>query len=471
MRTEPGHYTRCRIGVAVRDITPPVGIYHRSWGAATHDVAEGVHRPCFATAAVFRPLDDDGPTLALVALDFGWFQDPADEAALRARVRERTGLGEAELLVNLSHTHASANATRALADRPGGHLIAPYHDRLADTVAAAVEEARSAAVPGWITWGTGRCALARNRDYRDEAANAWACGYNPAAPADDTVLVGRATADDGRPLAILVNYACHPTTLAWANRLLSPDFIGGVRDVLEPAFGAPLLFLQGASGELGPREVYVRDTTVADRNGWQLGYAVAAALEALPPPGTTFEYTGIVDSGAQLGTWAYRPTTAAELGDAEWLAAHIQRVELERKPMDAPPAIEQQLAGASGAERERLTRRLLISRALGSAATYSMPLWCWALGAARLVAVPNEAYSRLQVELRARFPDRPVLVLGVTHGSLGYLSRADTYGGGRYQEWQSPFAPGCLEATIEAAAAGLAAFDAGSMETGPAGMR
>ena len=32
-------YTRCRFGAATRDVTPPVGIYARSWGAATHEVA------------------------------------------------------------------------------------------------------------------------------------------------------------------------------------------------------------------------------------------------------------------------------------------------------------------------------------------------------------------------------------------------------------------------------------------------
>ena len=36
---------RCRFAIAEADITPPAGIYHRMWGAATHDRAEGVHRP------------------------------------------------------------------------------------------------------------------------------------------------------------------------------------------------------------------------------------------------------------------------------------------------------------------------------------------------------------------------------------------------------------------------------------------
>ena len=41
--------SRCRVGIAGGDITPPVGIYHRMWGAATHDRATAVHRPLLAT--------------------------------------------------------------------------------------------------------------------------------------------------------------------------------------------------------------------------------------------------------------------------------------------------------------------------------------------------------------------------------------------------------------------------------------
>ena len=296
-----------RIRRARRDVTPPVGIYARSWGAATHDVAEGIHRPFTATAAVFAPLDDDRPTLALVAVDIGWFQYGPDERALRAAVRARTGLDEASLLISMSHTHAGANANSQLRDKPGVELIQPYLDHLADRIGAAVEEAIASLEPAWVTYGHGRCALATNRDLWDPDAGRFAAGYNPDVPADDTLLVARVTGDEGDVRATLFNYACHPTTLAWENRLLSPDYIGAAREVLESAFAAPALFLQGASGELAPRDDYVGEAAVADRNGRQLGYAAAAAVEALPPPGTLFAYTGIVASGANLGTWAYRP--------------------------------------------------------------------------------------------------------------------------------------------------------------------
>ena len=85
------------------------------------------------------------------------------------------------------------------------------------------------------------------------------------------------------------------TSLGWTNRLLSPDYVGAAREVLEGAFGAPTLYLQGGAGDLSPREQYTSKPAVADRNGRQLGYAAAAAIEALPPPAMTFVYQGIVE--------------------------------------------------------------------------------------------------------------------------------------------------------------------------------
>src|SRR5206468_3033260 len=98
------------------------------------------------------------------------------------------------------------------------------------------------------------------------------CGFNPARTADDTLLVGRASDVAGRPIATVVNYACHPTSLAWENRLISPDWVGAMRETVESATGgAPCLFLQGASGELAPRDQYAGDAAIADANGRQVG--------------------------------------------------------------------------------------------------------------------------------------------------------------------------------------------------------
>src|SRR5207237_2347796 len=110
-------------------------------------------------------------------------------------------------------------------------------------------------------------------------------------------------------------------------RSISPDDVGAARELGEAETGAPLVFLQGASGELAPREQYTGDLEVADRNGRVLGRAVLATLEAMLPPGTQLAYDGIEESGAPLALWRREPAQAP--GD---LAVASTEVEVELKP-------------------------------------------------------------------------------------------------------------------------------------------
>jgi hypothetical protein len=450
--------TRCRFGVATRDATPPLGAYARWWGAALNDRAAGVHRPLLTSAAVIAPIDGEGDPLVLVTIDQCVFEI-RDERALRAAIRDRAGIPEPNLLLSPSHSHASANINSHLSHLPGGELAQPYLDHLARQIGDAIEHARNELAPAWITWGTGTCTLAANRDFWDEREGVYVCGFNPDAPADDTLLVGRVTSDDGAIRAILFNYACHPTTLAWDNDRFSPDYIGAAREVVTSIYGAAALFLQGALGDLGPREGFVGDPAVADRNGRQLGYAVASTVEALQPPATAFVYQGMRRSGADLGIWANEPLPASALDDAKVLAARAVTVPLALKPLQTRAELQRVLDDCGDrVEQERLRRKIGIREVMGDGATYDLTLWFWRLGDAVLVAVPEEPYSILQTSLRDRFPENPVLVLAVTNGGLGYLPPRQRYGDDLYQVWQSPYAAGSLEAVMDAAEAGLAAL-------------
>jgi hypothetical protein len=42
-----------------------------------------------------------------------------------------------------------------------------------------------------------------------------------------------------------------------------------------------MLFLQGASGELSPRNQYSGDTALADKNGEILGHAIISTIKAI----------------------------------------------------------------------------------------------------------------------------------------------------------------------------------------------
>jgi hypothetical protein len=161
---------------------------------------------------------------------------------------------------------------------------------------------------GTIEWHTGRCGLAANRDLPDPepSRKRIVCGFNPDGNPDDALLVGRITDATGRVRATLVNYACHPTTLAWENDAISPDYVGAVRETIQQATNAPALFLLGACGDLAPRYQYVRDPEVADRHGRELGFAALATLNGMEPPGAQLTYAEVVESGAPLAVWETR---------------------------------------------------------------------------------------------------------------------------------------------------------------------
>jgi len=434
------------IGVARRDITPPVGIYSRNWGAAEHDVAEGIHRPLLATVMVLRSRPGT-PPLVLVSLDAGWWQLAEDEWAIRKAVLESLGVDKSRVMVCCSHTHAASSICSADADKPGGEAIAPYLASVRDAVVSAARQALSSATPGTLTWATGRCDLAANRDLPDPNGQRIVCGYNPAVRADDTLLVGRATDADGRLIGTLVNYACHATTLAWANRRISPDYVGAMVELVErDTGGAPCLFLQGASGELAPREQYTGDTSIADANGRRLGYAVLATLESMLPPRTALVYEGVVESGAPLAVWARRPFDPPTA-----LAAECIDVELPLKKLPTQAEIRRQLEACTDRTMaERLRRKLRVRQLVGDGPTCRMPAWVWRVGRSFFVGQPNEAYSAFQIALRRRFPDEAVVVMNVVNGTCGYLSPPEMYDQDVYQVWQSPFDRDALPRLIAA---------------------
>src|SRR3954452_23312829 len=166
-------------GVARCDVTPPVGIYHRMWGAATHDRATGVHRPLTATAMAFQPaksshdcandLPTGEPGHVIVALDHCMLEDQ-DLALIRGRVSAATSFPPERIHVSLSHTHGTGMMMRDRIALPGGEMIGPYLHEMARSIARTVREAERKLRPARMLYATGRCDLATNRDYYDEEA-------------------------------------------------------------------------------------------------------------------------------------------------------------------------------------------------------------------------------------------------------------------------------------------------------------
>ena len=461
--------SRCRAGVARCDITPPVGIYHRMWGAALHDRATGVHRPLEATLLWIEPEDPaTGEPQIVMSLDH-CILDAAELRNIRESIESATEVPYANIQVTLSHTHGSGWMSRTRSHLPGGELIGTYLDQLAVRLTQLALEAQPRLEAAAIVYGIGRCSLAAHRDYLDVERGIYACGFNPDGSADETLLVGRIANMAGSTLATLVNYACHPTTLAWENTLISPDWVGAMREVVETHEGGYCLFLQGASGDLGPREGFVGETSVADRNGRQVGFAVLSTLARLPAAGTEYRYAGPVISGATIATWKHQPLAEADLRTLtawRWEQLTIQlpyrhdlptieQTTAEREHWIA----EESRAKESGDENqlrtcraqiEQRTRQLTRLNALVPGRSCPLTLRLGILGDAIWLFVPGELYQIFQTTLRERFAPRPVVITTLTNDwQPGYIPPASSYGYGIYQEIIAATSPGCLETLIE----------------------
>jgi len=234
-----------KAGVEKVDITPPSGL--SLWGYSDRKgPATGVLDPLYARVLV---LEVRGQRLALVVVDLGRPFGPTSLERLRNATRNDVSL----LVVSATHTHSGP----VIQDEyPGG--TPAWETASLEKIANAVEEACKHLANAQIGTGYGVAFIGHNRlRVNSDGTVSWFernVTEVPTAPVDGTVSVLRVDSADGRPLAILVNYACHPVIFGSDNLQYSADFPGAMIRSVEAAFeGKPLcFFLQGAPGDMNP---------------------------------------------------------------------------------------------------------------------------------------------------------------------------------------------------------------------------
>ena len=423
-------------GIAVAEINPPAGMYSRTWGYSEHDVAEGIHRPLRASCLTISGLSEN-VNLTLLALDLMVWLSRKDEEGIRLPLEEEFNLAPGTLITHLSHSHGAPFTDPMLANASGGHLIKDYRKQILKTCRQLLSEAFENKRVCVLSWGIGRCGLAFNRDLTLPETGDPVVGINPSTTADDTLLVGRITAQSGVNVASLVHYAAHPTSLGGLNRLISPDYVGAMRELVERDTNeAPCIFLHGADGELAPRRCYEESTEAADQNGRELGYAALSTLTSLMPSGKKMVFDRKVESGATLGLWKY----VDELPDQR-IGMITETVELELGDLPTIDAFKKLVEAKSGFEKERAQRGLALREKLGESSTYDFPIYAWKLGKTIMVGAPIEFYDEFQIFLRRQFPENLILVLDICNGFLNYLPRQEEFTRNTYQVKIALFAP------------------------------
>jgi hypothetical protein len=144
------------------------------------------------------------------------------------------GLGEAFLGSRYNHDHNTE-----------------YTAWVKKSLMEGIKEAQEKLEPARLGVGWGMAMANINRRARDLEGPAF-LGLNPDGPADRQIGLIRLEKSDGKLLALIANYSMHGTVLGPQNLLISGDAPGIVADYVEQKLGAPMLYINGAAGNLAP---------------------------------------------------------------------------------------------------------------------------------------------------------------------------------------------------------------------------
>ncbi len=398
------------IGVRRIDITPPVGI--PLVGFAGRGPSIGLHDPLYATALV---ASDGAEPIAIISCDL-LYVGAEFTALVRAEVHERLGLPPTHLMLACTHTHYGPPVDPANARSD----VRAYADCLVHQLAGVVQEAMASQVPARLGVGWGQSAIGINRRERRPDGTIW-LGRNPNGPIDRALGVCRISNTEGRPLATLVNLAAHPVSQGGRVRLISADYPGQARRVVEQLTGAPCLFLQGACGNINADRME-DDYEPARSLGTRLGCDVVSVWEAI----TASDACGVRVAAEEQALPRYRYGTQAQ---AERLAAELE-AEHQRLVAEGgePGAIE-------WAERrlERVRAALAHWRSGQPLEPIHAEFQAYRLGDLAWATAPAEVFNELGQEVKAHSPFPDTFFVGYANGSIGYVPVPAAYEEGGYE--------------------------------------
>jgi neutral ceramidase len=200
---------------------------------------------------------DDGNTRFIMVSSDVCYISPAHYDNMALRLKDKFGIDPANFWWSVTHTHSAPELgppgliAAFLGERYTRTLYHEYTEfadqKLVDGIAAAIARL----VPARLGAGWGFSQANINRRALDIDGKA-RLGLNPDGPVDRRIGLLRLEKQDGTPLALIANYPVHATVLGAGNLKISGDAPGIVSEYVEKMTGAPLLFINGASGNLAP---------------------------------------------------------------------------------------------------------------------------------------------------------------------------------------------------------------------------
>ena len=239
-----------RASVVKIDITPSTPKWLLGYGARQ---STGVHDPIFHRIVA---MDDGDAKFLLVSTDLCLFSPTVYDEVAR-RIQKDTGIPPLRFWWTVTHTHSAPEVGppgvyKVLLKGRSEHPVdTEYTERIMSALVQGAKDALARLEPARLASGTGMAMANINRRARD-ADGKISLGLNPDGPVDRQIGLIRIEKADGSPLVLIANYSMHGTVLSGQFLEISGDAQGIVAGYVEQKLGAPMLYINGAAGNIAP---------------------------------------------------------------------------------------------------------------------------------------------------------------------------------------------------------------------------
>ncbi len=425
-----------RVGAARVDITPkdgtPLGGYYHFRGSA------GVLDPLYAKTIV---MEKDGTHAVIVVLDLSGTVRPIVEAA-RKLIQEQCGIEGDHVLISGTHTHTGPQQPRdSLMDditkvnSPPG---VAYTSSLPGLIAESVKQAKAKLAPVNASVAIGKAeGISFNRRILREGQQEaiWQPKTltpkdRPAGPVDPDVgvLLFQGSGADATPVASLLNFAMHPTSVGGGVKI-SADYPGVFTKLVSERHGAEMIsvFANGTCGNINHTD-YI---TGKRRSTLELGTALADAADAAWPNLKTVSTFAPRIRSEQV-TLTRRTFSEAQIAKAKDMVANMLTTKFGTVPMAETVCILETL---DKKDKPLLAEVQVIAISDDVA----------------IVALPGEIFVELGLALKKASPFKHTLIAELSNGSIGYVPNQEAYPQGNYEIVSARGEAGSGEKLVEVA--------------------
>ena len=348
-------------------------------------------------------LDDGLKQFFIVSTDLCLFS-PSEYDKVAARLQKEHQIDPIDIWWTVTHTHSAPEVGvpgiygTYLGDRIQHEVDTVYTAMVEQKLIDGILEARKNLEPAslGVGWGFSRANI--NRRLLDSNGQA-SLLPDPNGPVDHRIGLIRIDKESGAPLALISNYAIHGTVLSGNNLQISGDVQGVVSNYVEKEIGVPLLFINGAAGDVTPIHRWTNN----------------------PQEGFLEKFHALIGDKIIEANQRLCYTT-----NKIKLRSGALTVETPRKPgLGWPSDLDAYTSTKDKIKMVRLPVRFL---------TINDDIAIW--------GAPLELFNTIATEVREDSPFQNTFFFGYTNGWLGYLPTASAWPHGGYEvNAVSPFTP------------------------------